>query len=98
MRGWSGERDVEVSFYTTPQHQSNIWIWLSFKRTVTLASNNGTLELEVTVSGGLAFTQQNILNARSGGANQVTQVINFDAAEICTVKVKRWPAFQRDVL
>jgi hypothetical protein len=34
---------------------------------------------------GLIFTQQNILNARSGGANQVAQVKNFDAAEIGAV-------------
>ena len=61
-------------------------------------SSNGTVELEVTVSGGLAFTQQNILNARSGSANQLTQVVNLDATEIGTVKVKWWPSFQRDVL
>ena len=47
---------------------------------------------------GLILTQQNILNARSGGANQVTQVVNLDATEIGNVKVKWWPSFQRDVL
>ena len=47
---------------------------------------------------GLILTQQNILNARSGGANQVTQVVNLDATEIGAVKVKWWPSFQRDVL
>ena len=31
---------------------------------------------------GLIFTQQNILNARSGGTNQITPVVNFDATEI----------------
>jgi hypothetical protein len=36
----------------------------------------------------LIFTQQNILNARSGGADQITPVENFDATEIGTVKVK----------
>ena len=47
---------------------------------------------------GLIFTQQNILNARSGGANQITPVVNFDATEIAALKLKRWPSFQRDVL
>ena len=62
------------------------------------ASINGTVELEVKVSGVLVLAQQNILNARSGGANQVTQVVNLDATEIGAVKVKWWPTFQRDVL
>ena len=47
---------------------------------------------------GLIFTQQNILHARSGGANQITPVVNFDATEIAALKLKRWPSFQRDVL
>ena len=47
---------------------------------------------------GLIFTQQNILNARSGGANQITPVVNFDATEVSAVKVKWWPSFKRDVL
>jgi len=50
------------------------------------------------VRGGLFFTQQNMLNAYSGGSNQIAQVKNFDATEISAVEVKRWPSFQRDVL
>ena len=61
-------------------------------------SSYGTVELETALIGVLAFTQQNILNARSGGANQITQVVNFDATEVSAVKVKWWPSFQRDVL
>jgi hypothetical protein len=39
-----------------------------------------------------------MLNAYSGGSNQIAQVKNFDATEISAVEVKRWPSFQRDVL
>ena len=53
---------------------------------------------QVKLSGGLVLAQQNILNAHSGSANQVTQVVNLDATEISAVKVKWWPSFQRDVL
>ena len=53
---------------------------------------------EVMMSGVLVFTQQNILNARSGGANQITPVVNFDATEIGAVKVKWRPSFKRDFL
>lgn len=62
------------------------------------ASSNRTVELDMVLSGVLVFTQQNILNAGSGGANQVAQVKNFDAAEIGAVEVKRWPSFKREAL
>ena len=64
----------------------------------TTASSNGTDQLKVTLIGVLVFTQQNILNAHSGSANLVTQVVNLDATEVSAVKVKWWPSFQRDVL
>jgi hypothetical protein len=60
--------------------------------------SNGTVAQVGTLIGVLVLTQQNILNARSGGANQITQVVNFDATEIGAVKVKWWPSFKRDVL